>query len=256
MTGIVLTAARPRFAHGRATVTAVGPSRRGSLRDLQRFRRFLSASGTARGDAEKALKVVGELALVGEARVRSYLRQGQFRPRLQEVPGPLGAAQDNVLGRQPGGPLKLLVGAEAGDRCHLPHPPPAAFTKHHDKFRVVGAARQQRCARRSHRRHIARGVSDRSTLHSKQLVRSGQRMPVPSKELGLGGERGRRLPSEDQRMTPIPRMPAAPSILQQSMAPIARRCCPGRAQPPHTSGRSGAASRASRILHDNRGSRR
>ena len=28
------------------------------------------------------------------------------------------------------------------------------------------------------------------------LVRSGQRMPVPSKELGLGGERGRRLPSE------------------------------------------------------------
>jgi hypothetical protein len=28
------------------------------------------------------------------------------------------------------------------------------------------------------------------------LVRSGQRMPVPSKELGLGAERGRRLPSD------------------------------------------------------------
>src|SRR5262249_53149742 len=37
-------------------------------------------------------------------------------------------------------------------------------------------------------------VSDRRTLL--QLVCSGQRMPVSSKELRLGGERGRRLPSE------------------------------------------------------------
>src|SRR5262249_51571951 len=46
------------------------------------------------------------------------------------------------------------------------------------------------------------------------------------------------------------------NILPRTMAPIARRCCPSRAPPPHTSGRSKAASRVSRILRDNWGSRR
>jgi hypothetical protein len=39
-----------------------------------------------------------------------------------------------------------------------------------------------------------RRVGPKHAAH--QLVRSGQRMPVPGKELGLGGEWGRRLPSE------------------------------------------------------------
>src|SRR5262245_15584108 len=45
-----------------------------------------------RGDADEALEVVGELALVGEAGMRGDLRQGQVGPRLQELPGPLDAA--------------------------------------------------------------------------------------------------------------------------------------------------------------------
>jgi hypothetical protein len=55
-----------------------------------------------------------------EAGVQGDLRQGQVRPCLQELPGPLDAAQDHVLVRgQPGGGLELpgeVVGAEAGGR--------------------------------------------------------------------------------------------------------------------------------------------
>src|SRR5262249_51538369 len=76
-----------------------------------------------RGDADYALEVMGELALIREPGVRSDLRQGQFGSGLQELPGPLDAAQDDVLvRRQPGGPLELpdeVVGAEAGDRGQL-----------------------------------------------------------------------------------------------------------------------------------------
>jgi len=50
-------------------------------------------------------------------------RRGQVGPRLQELPGPLDAAQDHVLvGRQPGGLPELpreVVGTEAGHRRHL-----------------------------------------------------------------------------------------------------------------------------------------
>ena len=51
---------------------------------------------------------MGELALVGEAGAQGDLRQGQVRPCLQELLGPLDAAQDDVLvRRQPGGRLEL-----------------------------------------------------------------------------------------------------------------------------------------------------
>src|SRR5262245_50251882 len=45
-------------------------------------------------DADQPLEVVGKLALVREAGVRRHLRQGQIRPCLQELLGPLDAAQD------------------------------------------------------------------------------------------------------------------------------------------------------------------
>src|SRR5262249_12973727 len=73
-----------------------------------------------RGDADYALEVMGELALIREPGVRGDLRQGQFGSGLEELPGPLDAAQDDVLvRRQPRGPLELrdeVVGAEADDR--------------------------------------------------------------------------------------------------------------------------------------------
>src|SRR4029079_2813964 len=66
---------------------------------------------------------MGELALIKEPGVRGDLRQGQFGSGLEELPGPLDAAQDDVLvRRQPGGPLELpheVAGAEAGDRGQL-----------------------------------------------------------------------------------------------------------------------------------------
>ena len=49
-----------------------------------------------RRDAEEALEVTGELALVREAGVRGDLRQGQVGFCLQELPGPLDAARDDV----------------------------------------------------------------------------------------------------------------------------------------------------------------
>jgi hypothetical protein len=77
----------------------------------------------SRRDADLALEVTRELALVGEARVRSHLRQGQVGFCLQKLLGPLDAAQDDVLvGWQPGGRLELpseVVDAEAGDRRQL-----------------------------------------------------------------------------------------------------------------------------------------
>jgi hypothetical protein len=67
--------------------------------------------------------VVGELALVGEPGVQGDLRQGQVRPCLQELLGPLDATQDDVLvRRQPGGGLELpreVVGVEADNRSQL-----------------------------------------------------------------------------------------------------------------------------------------
>jgi hypothetical protein len=72
-----------------------------------------------RRDADEALEVMGELALVREAGAQGDLRQGEIRSCLQEVLGPLDAAPDDVLVRwQSGGRLELpgeVVGVEADD---------------------------------------------------------------------------------------------------------------------------------------------
>src|SRR5262249_1371676 len=61
-----------------------------------------------RRDAHDALEVVGELALIREAGAGGDFRQGQVGSSLQEVPGPLDAAHDDVPVRwQPGGRLEL-----------------------------------------------------------------------------------------------------------------------------------------------------
>src|SRR5438105_8708977 len=61
-----------------------------------------------RRDADEALEVTGELALVREAGVRGDLRQGQVAAALQELLGPFDAAHDDVLvRRQPRGRLEL-----------------------------------------------------------------------------------------------------------------------------------------------------
>src|SRR5262249_55544394 len=76
-----------------------------------------------RRDADEALEVMAELALVREAGAGGDLRQGQVGSCLQELPGPLDAAHDHVLvRRQPGGCLELpgeVVDAQMGRRGHL-----------------------------------------------------------------------------------------------------------------------------------------
>ena len=93
---------------------------------------------------DDALEMVGELALVGEAGAGGDLRQRKVAS-LKESLGPFNAAYNDVLvRRQPGGHLELpreVVDAETGDGGQLLHPPPPASTKHHDMFRVFGAAR-------------------------------------------------------------------------------------------------------------------
>src|SRR5262249_60011794 len=93
-----------------------------SWRDLRRFVGSYARPELPRRDADQALEVMGELALVGEAGVQGDLCQGQGAA-LQELFGALDAAQDDVLvGRQPGGCLELpceVVGAEAGHCRHL-----------------------------------------------------------------------------------------------------------------------------------------
>src|SRR6516225_4233670 len=94
------------------------------LAELTPVRRCLCASELPRRDADEALEVMRELALVRVAGLRGDLRQGQARPCLQELLGPLDAAGDDVLvRRQPGRRLELpgeVVGAEAGCRGHPP----------------------------------------------------------------------------------------------------------------------------------------
>ena len=74
-------------------------------------------------DADEALEVVGELALVVEPGPCCDLCQGGVGPISQEVLGPLDAASDHVLmGRQSRGHLELprkVVGIEAGHGRHL-----------------------------------------------------------------------------------------------------------------------------------------
>ena len=54
----------------------------------------------SRRDADQALEVEGELALVREPDPRRDLRQGEVLGSLQEVPGPLDAPCDDVLVRR------------------------------------------------------------------------------------------------------------------------------------------------------------
>jgi hypothetical protein len=76
-----------------------------------------------RRDADLALEVMGELALVGEAGGGGDLRQGKAAAVPEELFGPLDAAGDDVLvWRQARGRLELpgeVVGAETGDRRQL-----------------------------------------------------------------------------------------------------------------------------------------
>jgi hypothetical protein len=59
-------------------------------------------------DADDALEVMGELALIREAGAGRDICQGEVTVLLQELLRPLDAAQDDVLvRRQPGGPLEL-----------------------------------------------------------------------------------------------------------------------------------------------------
>ena len=94
-----------------------------SWRDLRRFVGSYARPELSRRDADQALEVMGELALVRETGVRGDLRQGQGAASLQELLGSLDAAGDDVLvRRQTRGRLELpseVVGAEAGDRGQL-----------------------------------------------------------------------------------------------------------------------------------------
>src|SRR5689334_1284545 len=94
-----------------------------SWRDLRPFVGSYARPELPRGDADQALEVMGELALVREAGDSGDLRQGEGAFGLQELLGPLDAAGDDVLvRRQSGGPLELpgeVVGTEAGDRGQL-----------------------------------------------------------------------------------------------------------------------------------------
>src|SRR5215831_4859277 len=76
-----------------------------------------------RRDADYALEVMRELALVREPGPRRDLGQGGVGPCSQEVLGPLDAASNHVLvGRQPRGRLELprkVVAIEAGHGRYL-----------------------------------------------------------------------------------------------------------------------------------------
>ena len=99
----------------------------------------------SRRDADQALEVLGELALVREAGAGGDFREGEVVAFSQELLRPFDAASEDVLVRwEPGGCPELpreVVDAEAGNGGQLLHPPPPASTKPHDMFRVFGAAR-------------------------------------------------------------------------------------------------------------------
>src|SRR4030095_16107946 len=79
---------------------------------------------SSRRDADQALEVMGEVALVGETGARRNLRQRDLMILSKESLSPLNAAGDDVLVRRlPRRDLKLpreVVGAEMGDRRQLP----------------------------------------------------------------------------------------------------------------------------------------
>src|SRR5262245_12048498 len=90
-----------------------------SWRDLPLFGDSCTRPELPRRDADQALEVLAELALVRESGGRRDLGQGGLAC-LQERLGTLDAAGDDVPVRwRPGGRLELpgeVVGAEAGDR--------------------------------------------------------------------------------------------------------------------------------------------
>src|SRR3954452_15325593 len=78
----------------------------------------------SRGDADDALEVVGELALIREADPRGDLRQGQLRLWLQELLRPPHPSRDDVLVRRHADSFLELAGevkrAQLGDGGQLP----------------------------------------------------------------------------------------------------------------------------------------
>jgi len=95
------------------------------------------------------------------------------------------------------------------------------------------------------------GVSNRSTLHNNWCAPASE---CPCQARSWGWEvNGSPLTFGGSAHDTNPTDACRTSILPRSMAPIAPRCCPSRAQPQHTSGRAEVASRVSGILHDNRG---
>src|SRR5262245_48158698 len=83
--------------------------------DLPLFGDSYARPELPRRNADQALEVLAELALVRESGGRRDLGQGEVTVLLQELLGPVDAAGDDVLvRRQPGGPLEL-AGEVTGD---------------------------------------------------------------------------------------------------------------------------------------------
>ena len=76
-----------------------------------------------RRDADQALEVMGELALIRKAGASRDLRQREITVMLQELLCPFYAAREDVLVRRyPGGrlePPREVSGAEMGRHRHL-----------------------------------------------------------------------------------------------------------------------------------------
>src|SRR5262249_49467414 len=97
----------PEFAAPRCSMGMVRGRSAGSWRGLFVLGDSCGHPELPRRDADYALEVMRELALVREAGVGGNLRQGEVAAGLQELLCPLDAAQDDVLvRRQSGGRLE------------------------------------------------------------------------------------------------------------------------------------------------------
>lgn len=83
-----------------------------------------------------------------------------------------------------------VVGSWQAKRAASPDPLRSGTPPHSMKLRQAAPVTSTEATWSSIRRR------DGPEHAARYLVRSDQRLPVPSKELGLGDERGRRLPSE------------------------------------------------------------
>src|SRR5262249_20898153 len=96
-----------------------------SWRDLPLFGDSCARPELPRRDADQALEVLAEMALVRESGGRRDLGQGEVTVLLQELLGPVDAAGDDVLVRgSPGGLLELAGGGVGGGGGGPPPPPP------------------------------------------------------------------------------------------------------------------------------------